>query len=339
MHPIKPPSIEDYWRGVILYGRNVQSYKFALASALLDLQPADGDLVKLEDLAPVYAGYLARHLEQCDKQGTARSSKFLDTCRGYLRGDIDQAALVEQTVRLGFNNVIDAFHVVGSSSIEHPFFIDERKTAGGIRVTEAFSRLQERPHFASLPAEVEARWRLVETAWELNVARAAVAVDYDAETERLFTKDGRLRRKAITSCRDALNGYQKGQCFYCPRSIDLTARDDTAPDVDHFIPHLLKPQLPDTNLDGVWNLVLACQTCNRGPQGKFAQLPVPRLLERLHTRNEYLIGSNHPLKETLIAQTGRSPRERAAFLTDVYERAWSQLLVRWEPPEDDDPQF
>ncbi len=41
---------EDYWRAIVLYGRNVQSYKFALAAALLDLKPQAGTLLKLEDL-------------------------------------------------------------------------------------------------------------------------------------------------------------------------------------------------------------------------------------------------------------------------------------------------
>ena len=31
------PRLEDYWRGIILFGRNVASYKFALAKTLLDL--------------------------------------------------------------------------------------------------------------------------------------------------------------------------------------------------------------------------------------------------------------------------------------------------------------
>ncbi|VAL46716.1 Uncharacterised protein [Enterobacter hormaechei] len=29
------PTLENYWRGVILFGRNVASYKFALASACM----------------------------------------------------------------------------------------------------------------------------------------------------------------------------------------------------------------------------------------------------------------------------------------------------------------
>ena len=43
--------VEDYWRGIVLFGRNVASYKFALAASLLELKPASGDLVRLEELA------------------------------------------------------------------------------------------------------------------------------------------------------------------------------------------------------------------------------------------------------------------------------------------------
>jgi hypothetical protein len=63
------PSLDDYWRGIILYGRNVASYKFALAKTLLDLRPVSGQLVKLTELAPVFAGHVAAHLLNADRQG------------------------------------------------------------------------------------------------------------------------------------------------------------------------------------------------------------------------------------------------------------------------------
>lgn len=49
------PTVEDCWRGVVLYGRNTASYKFALATALFQLKPQSGALLKMEDLAPLYA--------------------------------------------------------------------------------------------------------------------------------------------------------------------------------------------------------------------------------------------------------------------------------------------
>jgi hypothetical protein len=43
------PSNENYWRAIILFGRNVASYKFALAKSLYDLRDRQNDLVTLEE--------------------------------------------------------------------------------------------------------------------------------------------------------------------------------------------------------------------------------------------------------------------------------------------------
>jgi hypothetical protein len=336
---IREPTIEDNWRGIVLYGRNVQSYKFALAKSLLEIQPAEGDLIKLEELAPVYVRHLVEHLKTADKQGTTASSKFLDACRGFNKGTVSQSELVDTTVKLGFAYVIDAFHRVQQADVPARFFIDERKTNGGIRITENFSLLAEQPQFVDLSQEAEARWRLVETAWELKVSRALVSVGHDPDTESLFAVDSKLRRKSVTSSRDALNGYQMGYCFYCFDGIHLDKEKDSFPEVDHFFPHVLKQHGFGPIIDGIWNLVLACSDCNRGSSGKFASVPTQRLLHRLWTRNEFLIGSNHPLKETLMQQTGVQEASRKAFLEDFYNRALASLLHKWEPEEKEKPKF
>lgn len=62
------PSVENYWRALILFGRNVASYKFALGKTLLDLRAAPGDLVKLEDLALPFARNICEHLHKAPKQ-------------------------------------------------------------------------------------------------------------------------------------------------------------------------------------------------------------------------------------------------------------------------------
>jgi hypothetical protein len=60
-----------------------------------------------------------------DKQGTFGQSRFLDACRAYNRGELTQTQLVEQTARLGFSNVLDAFHVVNQGEVPVRFFTDE----------------------------------------------------------------------------------------------------------------------------------------------------------------------------------------------------------------------
>src|SRR5262249_13406997 len=147
---------------------------------------------------------------------TSRSSRFLDSCRKFNRGEISEEELADVTARLGFNNVIDAFHVVGNGELPVRFFVDERETAGkGIRLTDQVFRLTELYQHRNFPFEIEARWRLVETAWELNLPTSAVVVAYDGETECLVADSRTSRRKAVAQYRDALNGYQKGKCFYC----------------------------------------------------------------------------------------------------------------------------
>jgi len=324
----KEPCLEDYWRGIVLFGRNVATYKFALAKSLLDLKPCSGQLLKIEELAPVFAGHIAEHIKLADKQATSSSSKFLDACRQF-NLDQDHNKLVYSAIRLGFNNVIDAFHIVGSGEIPRRFFIDERKSLNGIRITDEFSKLVSGIQTESLHQEVESRWRLVETAWEMGVATNLVRVDHDAVEKELFTIDRTLRRKTITSSRAALNGYQKGKCFYCFKDISVGHQNNNV-EVDHFFPHTLKQSGFGSILDGVWNLVLSCTDCNRGTKGKFASTPSIKLLYRLSRRNEFLIASHHPLRETLMQQTGVTISQRITFLNDFYQSSRKILIHVWE---------
>jgi hypothetical protein len=328
----RDPRLEDYWRGIILFGRNVASYKFALAKSLMELSPQSGQLLKLSEIAPAFSRHVVEHLKLADKQATSSSSQFLDICRKFNRGEVQSERLVDETVRRGFTNVIDAFHIVNQGDIPKRFFVDERSSNAGIRITDEFSRLLTEARPETLSGEVESRWRLVETAWELGVGRNLVCIDHDVETEQLFSVNRSMRRKAVTSSRSALNGYQKGKCFYC--GADIMQLDDSSDtDVDHFFPHMLKQAGFGRSVDGIWNLVLSCHVCNRGPDGKFARVPTVRLLERLFTRNEYLISSHHPLRETLMQQTGVQLSNRKAFLSNFHVRSVAALLHTWEPPQ------
>lgn len=323
------PSIENYWRGIILFGRNVASYKFALASALYEIKNEGSDVILLEDLAIPFSEALCRHIRIAPKQITLPNSKFLTACSQFNNGEMNREKLTEITVRLGFNNVIDAFHNINQSKIDKLFFIDERKKNNGIRITDNFYKLIESEQYGSFYAETEARWKLVEQAWEMGISKNLINIEYDNDGG-IFFRRGNDRRVDISSCRDSLNGYQKGRCFYCYAKISLQPGNDSYADVDHFIPRKTINLIP--NIDGVWNLVLSCQGCNRGTKGKFARLPTLNLLNRLRDRNDYLINSHLPLRETLIRQTGNTSRDRQDFLNTAWNNAFQILFHLWEPP-------
>ena len=327
------PSLQSYWRSIVLYGKNVASYKFALAKSLIDLKGQPNDLIKLEDLAVPFSKHICEHLKKNDKQITSRSSRFLDECRKFNSNTIGLDTLIQTTKKIGFSDVIDRFHEVNGSAIPCKFYIDERKESGGIRITENFFELNELLESENLPSEVEARWRLVETAWGLNMPTNLIRVKYDNERE-LFYTDNSNRRVDVTPSRDALNGYQKGKCFFCFDYISVLSNSPNLGHVDHFFPHMLSNDVSfDGYVDGVWNLVLACQKCNNGPNGKFAKLPTINLLTRLYKRNEFFCSSHHPLNETVRNQIGASANDRSSELNRYFNQAKDILIHTWEPDE------
>ena len=329
------PSPDSYWRAIVLFGQNVASYKFALAGALLEIGAGSED-VSLDELALPFANRVAEHLRTHDKQGTFQQSRFLDACRAYNNGELDEDGLRAKTAKLGFANVIDAFHVVDNAEVPERFFIDERKSGKGIRLTDGLRQLLDEGHGPNLRDEVEARWRLVETAWELNLPRQLLTVEFEPVTTTLVVP---RRRTNITGARAALNGYQKGHCFYCYAPIDIARGSATTCQVDHVFAWSTGSLIGGAPIDGVWNLVLACARCNSWHE-KSDRPSHQRYVERLNTRNEYLISSYHPLRPTLIAQTGATLSDRSATL----KRALDQVSVGgarepWVAPEELDPEF
>jgi hypothetical protein len=336
------PSLDDYWRGIVLFGKNVASYKFALAQSLLELAPNGKSLIALDELAEPYARHTLEHLRLCDSQSQQTSAPypFLEACRQYNRDEISYDQLIGITVKQGLEVVLKKFHNLNLSATPVSFFTNERlgSRARAIALTNELFRMLESNQAQNLQIEVEARWRLVETAWELGISRNLIAVDYDADQSLLFVQSN--RRVNITSCRSALNGYQKGKCFYCFGEISIVSGVESSTDVDHFFPHVLRNAIKQP-IDGVWNLVLACVSCNRGSGGKFAQLPHQRFLQRLHKRNEFFIDSHHPLGETISWQTGKSETHRRSCLIGNYNIAKIGRLINsnWQPVFEYPPAF
>lgn len=328
------PSSEDYLRAIVLLGRNVACYKFPLTQAIIELGKAGKTVIPLEELALPYFRPIAEHLKQANKQTTSTSSRFLESCSQFNEGKIDLDRMIQLTVRLGFENVLEAFHNLPSGEIPKPFF-DHRgwRQKKIITLTDEFGLILESQQLFQLDQETKARWRAVEMSWDTGISRNLLSVEYDEQQKIIFALSAN-RRIDVTSCRDSLNGYQKGKCFYCFRPISIFTGTVNLSDVDHFFPHMLSRFGVAKPINGVWNLVLSCSECNRGRNGKFERLVNSRYLKRLHKRNEYLIKSNHLLKKALIEQTGLTSSSRKSFLVSNYDEAKRVLATRsdqtWE---------
>lgn len=128
--------------------------------------------------------------------------------------------------------------------------------------------------------------------------------------------------------------------------IDLAKQDRDSVTLDqladsytrHLCEHLAHSPKQSTSRSS--KFIDACTGFNNGEGGKFARIPAPEYLLRLNRRNEYLIGSHHPLRETLIAQTGETPQLRWEYLKKV-DRIATDLLPgeRWKTEEREAPAF
>jgi len=315
---------KDFFRAVVLYGRNVASYKFALAESLISVASEGKDYVLLQYLAVPFSEALCRHLDIQDKQTTNLSSPFLDKLRAFNRGEISVQEKIDSTVRLGFRYVIDAFHIVGSGDVPVSFYHDERKSSQpAIRLTDELMNMSEEAESKDLLRENDSRWRMVETAWAYNTPKRLITLDCDYRLESFFAIDSDKRRHSVTNVRHALNGYQRGKCFYCTREILLEdwILLEQRGEVDHFFPHVLwRNGHIGVDLDQAWNLVLACNKCN-GSGEKRDSCPDILYVEDLYKRNEYLIRSHHPLRESIILRSGKTAQGRLAFLQNCYNTA------------------
>ena len=332
------PKLENYYRGVILFGANVASYKFALGKSLIELATSSDDFIPIEKLSEHFSAHVAEHVAHSPKQSTRNGKvRYFDLCEKFNVNEVSKDELISFTTKNAFNDVIDRFHIVNGQEIGKRFYIDERNSGNGIRLTDELRTLVAERSGADLIPEIESRWRLVETAWELNLSRNVIAVEHEAGSGE-FVINKNNRRKAVTSSRNALNGYQKGKCFFCFDIISIRQNSPNIAHVDHFFPYILKDKGFGPLVNGVWNLVLACPTCN-GSGEKGAKVPSQTLVKRLHRRNEYLIGSNHPLKETIILQTGQLETARRDFISAKFNFAYESLLQIWEPEPKGDPTF
>ncbi len=299
------PSPRTSWRLAVLMGANSRTYKFALASALLEFAAEGRAEVTVDELAVPYAMSLVARQQgapQAPSGSLAGDKDFLAVARQEaaesLRSGLPTERLLDATRRSMPTMVMRRFHNLGASEVAHRFYESVGPPRRGtVRLTPHLHRIAGSEQTAGLRGELNARWDIVESSFAAGIGRSLVdhGVAVDWATLRLTDKH---RRRPVTGVADALAGFQHGRCLIC-RS-PLTDADRIA--VDHVFPYSLMRRFgtvsgwhgPD--LDVIWNLAPAHEHCNGA---KSARLPTSGELWRLARRNEAILLSPHPLKKTL----------------------------------------
>ena len=173
-----------------------------------------------------------------------------------------------------------------------------------------------------------------ETAISMDISPNLIEINFDNDNEFLFVRD-KIRRIDITSSKDALNGYQKGQCFYCSKEIEIQTGLQNSCDVDHFFPHMLK-NFNFRGVNQVWNLVLSCKTCNRGEGGKVDKFQIAAFRITKQEKQFPMLKVIIHYEKSIINQTGNTDAERRQFLQKAFNNAVEILpsKQKWKSPSE-----
>lgn len=327
------PTPESCFRSSILIGDNDKCYKFALGKSLLYFAKQKKNEISISELSSTYTIFICEHIKKVPIQGTTRKppGRVLIACDKFNKNIISKDELIDIT-RKDEWVVLKKFHLIKGGLLPLSFFYKEKKgLSKKIILTDNLFKLCESKQFENLNFETEGRWNLLERSWQLKIPYHLLMIEYDSLGEKLFSLKNNLRVN-ITGIRDGLNGYQKGKCFYCFKKISIKKGAQDISNVDHFFPLKLEKKNILKNLNGVWNLVLSCEDCNKGQNGKFDKLVQIDFLERLNLRNNYLISSHDPLRQILIIQTGDTIEKRFKFLNNVFKIASEFCIFHdWKP--------
>ncbi|MGW5279382.1 HNH endonuclease [Streptomyces collinus] len=294
------------WRLAVLMGRNSRTYKFALGQALLEFGRTGQEEVPLAELAAAYSLGLVRHLGQ-DPQAPQKKklgeTDFLTVAEQERAATLDAGQPTERLLAAAVRSmpamVMQKFHNLrGDSAVPHTFY--ELAGTGRqrvVRLAPHLLRLAQSEQVSSLAAELDARWRIVESSFAAGVGRSLVEEGVTVDWDTLKITDKR-RRRSVTGVVAATVGFQHGRCLIC--GDVLTPGDAVA--VDHVFPFSLMRRFGSVgswrgpDLDALWNLAPAHTSCNGA---KSDRLPTSAELARLAARNEAIMQSPHPLCRTL----------------------------------------
>ena len=190
------PSLQSYWRSIVLYGKNVASYKFALAKSLIDLKGQPNDLIKLEDLASSFSKHLCEHLKHNDKQSTNPSNSFLNTCRKFNSNETSLDELIQATKKLGFIYVI-AFMSILFLAIWQTFESENNKSSMQL-VDERLSLIEEQINIVdeTNPSVIRALNRRVD-----------IVISYPEKKEEIIEEEEKKENKIILENVLFITGY------------------------------------------------------------------------------------------------------------------------------------
>ena len=103
---LENPSSDTQWRNLILFGKNLATYKFSSATTLLQLIDQGKTVVTLDNLSKPYSEYMIDHVKI--DFGQDNSGKFIKAFKQFNLKTIGESEILPLTKSKGFKNVVNA---------------------------------------------------------------------------------------------------------------------------------------------------------------------------------------------------------------------------------------
>jgi len=294
---------EDYWKALILYGLNQATYKIALGKTLLVLCNKGYTQVSWDELSKEF---LQQYIQRLKHEGSmpqqsnpARLTRMEHIVNTYQLGQVSHEHAIADVGATAFGDVIHRFHNLNNDDTFQEMFY-RYEFGKNLELKDELHSIAN-THQPELEEELDARWDLLEGAFLIRHENYNLANDL----RNTYLLKG-YSRKNLTNNIPFLQGYQGNTCFYCGESIMSS---------DIHVDHVLPRQVIQN--DDIWNLVLSHSFCN---EQKSDKLVGEHIIKKLIARNENIIGSNHPWKNKIKEDLGRSPEERNSTLRCHYDR-------------------
>ena len=319
-------------RTILLFGKNVSTYKFALADSLLKSSPKS--ILTYVDLRENFLKSLYEHYIKNPHQYQAGSNTVTNAFDRFSMDD-DWQKVIQIAEKNIYNNVFDAFHNVGGSSIQNKLtlFEHDKKNKQLILTDNMHQLIESSDAVTQLSKENQSRWAVVEEAWKNKLSPNFLI--YDQDKNVYSVREGQ-KRVNLRSAVNVLISYQHACCFYCNKNLNMNAKSDEHdfPDVDHVIPFsAFKNDILSINYNSnaMWNLVIACKECNRGNNGKFNSPPDKLYFEKLIDRNILFTQEHrHSLKNTILMSLGASNHNQIRQKMNIFKE-YLNLITGWKP--------
>lgn len=314
-------SAEDYWRAIILYGLNQATYKIALGKSLIALCEKDKTVFDWSELSSEFLRQYRHRLNSANpmpQQAISSRRTVMEKVVSELQlGLLNETDAVEKVGIDAFNDVIHRFHtVLGLNDTQGKFY--SVNFGRSVTLTDDLYRIVESSK-SSLLDELNSRWSLLEGAFSIKAGNYQLA----NEIRETYLLRG-TERKSLTKNVPFLQGYQGNVCFYCGEEMR-----ESDIHVDHVLPRQV------VHHDELWNLVLAHSLCNE----RKSDALVPRhYMAKLSSRNENIIGSNHPWKKKLIHQLGETRQKRSSEMMKHFDRVKTVLGPTWWESQNYNPE-